>query len=89
MIDKMEDSRTKVVVVTSILVSGCLRKWEENLPKHDMIELKRLPETRVHASCNELSISCCAQVQVGHIIILSQYCQHTRMLCRIPTRALA
>ena len=43
MIDKMEDSRTKVVVVTSILVSGCLRKWEENLPKHDMIELKRLP----------------------------------------------
>ena len=40
MIDKMEDSRTKVVVVTSILVSGCLRKWEENLPKHDMIELK-------------------------------------------------
>ena len=60
MIDKMEDSRTKVVVVTSILVSGCLRKWEENLPKHDMIELKMFAVQ----SCNELSASCCAQVQV-------------------------
>ena len=42
-VDKMEDSRTKVVVGTSILVSSCLRKWEENLPKHDMIGMKRLP----------------------------------------------
>ena len=44
----MEDSRTKVVVVTSILVSGCLRKWEENLPKHDMIELKMFALRPMH-----------------------------------------
>ena len=68
MIDKMEDSRTIVVVVTSNLVSSCLRKWEENLSENDLNELRVRLETHAHESCNELSASCCAQVQFRQII---------------------
>jgi len=46
--DKLEDSNTKVVVVTSDLASSCLRNSEENLPKHDMNELRMFALRHIH-----------------------------------------
>ena len=56
----MEDSRTKVVVETSNLASSCLRNWEENLPKHDMNELKKFALRPMHMhlamNCQHLAV---------------------------------